>query len=172
MRCRWPRFRPRRARTNSIWSLFHLGSENALVDDMPHPSLLRCIHHRLGLMRHGDGIASEYVHTVYSVERRAERARIVEIEQDRFVALSAQPLYILLLSCTNRLVSELRKLVKTSVPYGSERTQKFPRRAFPRQTLRSVPHPGLGGVVHSATITNCSHLSALGSGSFRPKAVF
>lgn len=68
---------------------------------MPHTRLLRRVHHRLGLMRHGDGIAGENVHTVYAAERRAECARIVEIEHDRIVPLGAQSIQILLLSRTD-----------------------------------------------------------------------
>jgi hypothetical protein len=51
-------------------------SEAALVDDAPDASFLRRVHHRLSMVRQGDGVAGENVHTVYAAERRAERARI------------------------------------------------------------------------------------------------
>jgi hypothetical protein len=49
------------------------------------------------------------------------------------------------ISAITSSVTELMKLVETSVPYGSERTHEFPRPPFPGETLRSTPYRDLGG---------------------------
>ena len=46
--------------------------EDPLVDRVPHACLLRGVHHRLGLVGHGDIVSGQDVHAMDAAERRAQ----------------------------------------------------------------------------------------------------